>query len=216
MILAIDTALPLLSVALIDEGKTVAALSMFSEGSRNEKLLPAIDWIIGEAGIAPGQIDLYAVTRGPGSFTGVRVGLATVQGIALARQSPICALSTHEAAAELARGSRVLVRSDAGRGEYYATLFEPGLPAETHLASPEQLASLRERAEVEIDLTGDGAGARPSRIGGSDINVALWLARAAQRVSSEGRLSEYSDTTPLYVRLAEADVKLRQKQNAPV
>lgn len=216
MILAIDTALPLLSVALLDEGRTVAALSMFSEGSRNEKLLPAIDWILGEAGVTLEQIDLFAVTRGPGSFTGVRVGLATVQGIALARQTPICALSTHEAAAEIARGSRVLVRSDAGRGEYYATLVEPGVTAETHLASAEKLAALRERADVEIDLTGTGTDGIPARLAGSDINVALWLARAAQRLTGEGRLPEYSDTTPLYVRLAEADVQLRQKQNAPV
>src|SRR5881392_2067385 len=99
LILATDTSLPLLSVALLRDDTLVAAVALEGKSSRNEKLLPAIDWMLGEAGIDRHEIDLFAVTRGPGSFTGVRIGLATLQGMALVLDKPLCAMSTHEAIA---------------------------------------------------------------------------------------------------------------------
>src|SRR5512138_2509880 len=97
--LAVDTSLPLLSVALLSDQSLLGAVSLEGKGSRNEKLLPAIDWLLTESGVDRHAIDLFAVTRGPGSFTGVRIGLATVQGLALAMDRPVCAISTHEAIA---------------------------------------------------------------------------------------------------------------------
>src|SRR5881227_1128946 len=97
LILAADTSLPLLSVALLRDGLLLGALALEGKGSRNEKLLPAVDWLLGEAGVDRRAVDLFAVTRGPGSFTGVRIGLATMQGLALALGKPVCAMSTHEA-----------------------------------------------------------------------------------------------------------------------
>src|SRR5512132_1573169 len=124
LILAADTSLPILSVALVREGGLVGALAMEGKGSRNEKLLPAIDWLLSESSIDRQSIDLFAVTRGPGSFTGVRIGLATMQGLALALGKPVCSMSTHEA---IAPGSgRVAIVDDAGRGEFYLSEFEDG------------------------------------------------------------------------------------------
>src|SRR5437763_16042596 len=99
IILASDTSLPLLSVALLRDDDLLAAAALEGKGSRNEKLLPALDWLLGESGVDRRQIDLFAVTRGPGSFTGVRIGLATIQGLAMALGKPLCAMSTHEAIA---------------------------------------------------------------------------------------------------------------------
>src|SRR5512132_4476821 len=122
LILAADTSLPILSVALVREGGLVGALAMEGKGSRNEKLLPAIDWLLSESSIDRTSIDLFAVTRGPGSFTGVRIGLATIQGLALALGRPVCAMSTHEAVAlggSMRAGAAMTVVDDAGRGELY-------------------------------------------------------------------------------------------------
>src|SRR4051794_17957510 len=133
LILAADTSLPILSVALVLDDALLGAVALEGRSSRNEKLLPAIDWLLTEAAVERASIDLFAVTRGPGSFTGVRIGLATLQGLALALRKPVCAMSTHEAIALGEGGAmldahhpleRTLVYDDAGRGEFYLSLFE--------------------------------------------------------------------------------------------
>lgn len=203
MIVGIDTSLPVLSIALIEERKIIAALALYSEGSRNEKLLPNLDWLLTESGRTIEEVELFAVTRGPGSFTGVRVALATVQGMAAALERPICAMSTHEAV--IHGTGRELVHSDAGRGEFYATLFDEGREvAPTHLVTPTELEELKREPGHLLDLSAESV----------TVNVAVRLAQAALRIREAGRLSDYADPTPLYVRLAEADVKLQQKQNA--
>jgi tRNA threonylcarbamoyl adenosine modification protein YeaZ len=197
LILSADTSLPILSVALVQDGALIGATSMEGKGSRNEKLLPAIDWLLAENGVDRRELELFAVTRGPGSFTGVRIGLATLQGLALALGRPVCAMSTHEAIA-FGEPGRVTIADDAGRGELYLSTFEDGVEAiAPHLA--------RE--------TGDG---RVLRV--SDFlqhgNVALRCARRALEIERGGAGQSYRDVTPIYVRLAEAEIKLQQKLNA--
>src|SRR3954470_2902486 len=143
LILAADTSLPILSVALILDDALLGAVALEGRSSRNEKLLPAIDWLLTEAAIARTSIDLFAVTRGPGSFTGVRIGLATMQGLALALGKPVCAMSTHEAIAP-ERG-RAAIIDDAGRGEFYVSVFEDAREVVApHLASRDEVESLEE------------------------------------------------------------------------
>lgn len=197
IILSTDTSLPLLSVALLRDDVLVGALALEGKGSRNEKLLPSIDWLLSESGTDRGSIDLFAVTRGPGSFTGVRIGLATMRGLALALRKPVCAMSTHEAIAFGERG-RVAVADDAGRGELYVSVFEDG----EEIVAPHLAASVDEPRVLRVaDVLQSG-------------NVAVRCARRALSLEQRGDGERYRDVTPIYVRLAEADVKLRQKQNA--
>src|ERR1051325_9055157 len=139
--LAAATSLPLLSVAILRDDDLIAATALEGKGSRNEKLLPAIDWLLGEAGIDRRDVDLFAVTRGPGSFTGVRIGLATMQGLALALGKPVCAMSTHEAIAP--SHGRVSIVDDAGRGEFYVSAFEDAREVVApHLAKRDEVDAL--------------------------------------------------------------------------
>ena len=133
LVLGVDTSLPLLSVALLRDDAMIGAIAMRGEGSRNEKLLPAIDFLLGESAVERQSIDLFAVTRGPGSFTGVRIGLATVQGLALVLDKPVCAMSTHEA---IAGSTSVAIADDAGRSEFYVSRYDRGREIEApHLAN---------------------------------------------------------------------------------
>jgi tRNA threonylcarbamoyladenosine biosynthesis protein TsaB len=197
LILAADTSLPLLSVALLRDETLLGAISLEGKGSRNEKLLPAIDWLLRESGVERTAIDLFAVTRGPGSFTGVRIGLATIQGLALAVGRPVCAMSTHEAIA--AAAGDVLVVDDAGRGDLYVSEFaggrEAGPPRLVHAAAAGSLRGPIVRASDFVQRE----------------NVAAACARRALRIAGAGELDRYADPTPIYVRLAEAEVKLQQK-----
>lgn len=197
IILSTDTSLPLLSVALLRDDELVGAVSLEGKGSRNEKLLPSIDWLLSESGTERGAIDLFAVTRGPGSFTGVRIGLATMQGLALALRRPVCAMSTHEAIA-FGEPGRVAVADDAGRGELYVSVFEEG----EEVAAPHLAASVDEPRVIRVTEL------LQSR------NVAERCARRARSLEQRGLGDRYRDVTPIYVRLAEAEVRLRQQQNA--
>jgi tRNA threonylcarbamoyladenosine biosynthesis protein TsaB len=204
LILAADTSLPLLSVALVNTDATIGSVALEGKGSRNEKLLPAIDWLLAESNVGRERIDLFAVTRGPGSFTGVRVGLATMQGLAMALQRPICAMSTHEAVALGAYGAgNLLVTDDAGRGEHYVSRFETGVEVlAPRLARADEIPALRQDAELVslADFVQRG-------------NVALSCARRARQIAFAARLESYGDISPIYVRLAEAEVKLQQRRN---
>lgn len=196
LILAADTSLPILSVALVNDGVLVGAMALEGRGSRNEKLLPAIDWLLTENAIERASIDLFAVTRGPGSFTGVRIGLATIQGLAMALRRPVCAMSTHEAIAFGERG-RVTIADDAGRGELYLSTYEDG----REIDAPHLGSTTEGRVIHLVDFV-------------QNDNAALRCARRAMEIEAAGEGERYRDVTPIYVRLAEAEVKLRQKQNA--
>ena len=205
LVLAADTSLPLLSVALLRDATLIAAIALEGKGSRNEKLLPAIDWLLTESNTTRHSIDLFAVTRGPGSFTGVRIGLATMQGLAMALGKPLCAMSTHEAIA-LGEGTphreRIAVHDDAGRGELYVSVFEgesESVPA--RLASKDELAEITRDAALVISASDFLQHAL----------VAAGCARRAAEIAAAGAIDGYRDITPIYVRLAEAEVKLQQK-----
>lgn len=203
LILSVDTSLPLFSVALTRGREAIAAYSAEGKGSRNEKLLAAIDWMLGEASVDRREIDLVVVTRGPGSFTGVRVGLATVEGMAFALGCRVVAISTHEAALGDSR-EELLVWSDAGRGEHYVAGFRGGEEAlAPSLVDDGELQRLRGEYSESLRLEE----LIESR------NLALLGARRGSLLAEEGRLDANSDTTPIYVRLAEAEVKLRQRMD---
>jgi tRNA threonylcarbamoyl adenosine modification protein YeaZ len=196
LILAADTSLPILSVALLLDDALLGAVALEGRSSRNEKLLPAIDWLLTEAAIERTSIDLFAVTRGPGSFTGVRIGLATMQGLALALGKPVCAMSTHEAIAPAS--GRASIVDDAGRGEFYASAFDGGREViAPHLAKREEVDALDHVIRVVDVMQAE--------------NVALACARRAREIELRGDSDRYRDITPIYVRLAEAEVKLQQK-----
>jgi tRNA threonylcarbamoyladenosine biosynthesis protein TsaB len=194
LILAADTSLPILSVALVMDDALLGAVALEGRSSRNEKLLPAIDWLLTEGGIDRASIDLFAVTRGPGSFTGVRIGLATMQGLALALGKPVCAMSTHEAIAPA--NGRASIVDDAGRGEFYVSTFDDGREViAPHLAK--QIDNFNDVIRVADVMQRE--------------NVALACARRARAIEVRGDGERYRDVTPIYVRLAEAEVKLQQK-----
>lgn len=201
MILAIDSSLPILSVALYD-ARLIGAVALQGRESRNEKLLPAVDWLLAESGVRREDLKMLTVTRGPGSFTGVRVGLATIQGLSFALGLPVLAMSTHEAAAEAWKDADVLIHSDAGRGEAYVSAFRQDrevLPPV--LRSAPDLEELKAQFAQSVDLH------EMIHHG----NIAVLAARRAERLAAQQAFERYSDLTPLYVRLAEAEVKLHRR-----
>ena len=131
-VLAIDAALPAVSVCVLD-GVTAAPVSLRSEPMARghaEVLVPLIDEVVSAASGGFEALGRIAVTVGPGSFTGIRVGIAAARGIAIAREIPIVGVSTLAAFAAPAmvnQGSHVIAAAlDARHGQVYFQAFAPG------------------------------------------------------------------------------------------
>jgi tRNA threonylcarbamoyladenosine biosynthesis protein TsaB len=164
-VLAFDTALTACSAALLEDGGVRAARREDPGRGHGERLVPMIEALLDEAEWSYQDLDLLCVTRGPGSFTGLRIGLATARGLALALALPVLGVTTLEAlAAGVAAepGQSVLALIDARRGQLYAQAFDArgeALALPVALA-PEAVASLAPPAPAV--LVGSGVAlARP-------------------------------------------------------
>ena len=129
LVLAIDTAADSISVALIQDKKVLAHQYRQMERGQGEALIPMIENVIQKAGCSFNKIGKVAVSKGPGSFTGVRIGLATARGIGLALNIPVVGITSFEAPAWGVQ-EKVLVILDTKRGDFFTQLFEKGVAVE--------------------------------------------------------------------------------------
>ncbi|MFP6623241.1 MAG: tRNA (adenosine(37)-N6)-threonylcarbamoyltransferase complex dimerization subunit type 1 TsaB [Myxococcota bacterium] len=223
LLLAIESATSRLSVALLRGETLLAEGSPEGTGHHAERILPLLDAVLEEAGCGVSDPDAFAVSIGPGSFTSLRVGLATVKGLAFGSDRPVIAVPTLEALAfgTLSSGSplpRVPIL-DARRGEAYAAVFdvEDGKLVERvpdGLFSPAELAAVLPECCL---LVGEGAaifGEELQTGAGVELPASLEPDALAPRAESVARLAlrrlragEVADPflAPRYIRRAEAE-----------
>ncbi|HEX4504559.1 MAG TPA: tRNA (adenosine(37)-N6)-threonylcarbamoyltransferase complex dimerization subunit type 1 TsaB [Alphaproteobacteria bacterium] len=158
-ILAFDCAGAGCAAALTADGKTLAARSVVAERGHAQLLIPLLSDLLDEAGLTFGDIDRFAVTTGPGSFTGIRVALAAAHGLALGTGKPIVGVTVFEAMAAAAGAvpTRLLVAIDSRRAELFAQLFDTnGDPlTEPAMLPPGSVAHWT--GPGQLSLTGDAA-----------------------------------------------------------
>lgn len=203
IILAIDTCFNACSVALGREGRLWHEQQRMRQGHA-EALLPMIDRVVTNAGIAMGEIERIGVTHGPGTFTGVRTGLAAARGLALANGIAAVGFSSLLAIGIAAEGN-VAVVMDAGRGRLFLQIVGVGGEEVT----PPLLLSVHDAADLilarGVPVIGNGvdvlrnAGHDVRRAAGEDdpdARVLIELARAADVPTSPPQ--------PLYLREPDA------------
>jgi tRNA threonylcarbamoyladenosine biosynthesis protein TsaB len=223
--LALDTSTSVGSVALVADETVLARASATVKGQHGELLMGTIARCLEEAGRALPEVDLLAVGIGPGSFTGVRVGVATVKGLAVARGLPLVGVSSFAA---MARGvghgdGLVAVFAHAHRADVYAALYTPGPGGPEPLLDPfssspsAALERIREAAAGRlVTLLGDGLRLYRTEVlavlVGAELSTADLDAPDAVSVALEGRrrfLTHGPDDTalldPLYVRPSDAE-----------
>lgn len=127
-VLAVETSTLTGGVALLMGESLVAETTLSVSVQHAERLMPAIDRLLSDSGVSLGEVDLLAVAAGPGSFTGLRVGLAAVQGLAAATGKRAVGVSTLQALALAGSHFKgtVVPLLDARRGQVYAAAFRPG------------------------------------------------------------------------------------------
>lgn len=169
--LAIDTSTKTASAALLRDDEVVVEVFVNVGLNHSEVLLPAIDNICRTAGIGVPDIELFACTTGPGSFTGLRIGAATVKGLALAGAKPIAGVSTLDALAFNAAGSAhsVCPMLDARKSQVYAALYKSvqgGFPEKIKKEAVTELSSFVKKIanDSHVIFLGDGAAAYAGEI----------------------------------------------------
>ena len=125
-VLSIETSTLAGGVALMDEKRLIAEYRLDVVVHHSERILSAIDLLLKESGTTVADLDAIAVSVGPGSFTGLRVGLATAKGLAIARNKPLVLIPTLEAFATIFRYSEAWIVPfiDARKADGYWALFE--------------------------------------------------------------------------------------------
>lgn len=127
-ILALDTTANTSSVAVLENEALLGIYTVNTKNTHSETLLPMVKHLLQTLGLANGDIDAYAVSNGPGSFTGVRIGVSTVKGLAFGTNKPCVEVSTIEALAENLNGFEGVICPimNARRGQVYTGAFLNG------------------------------------------------------------------------------------------
>ncbi len=206
-ILALDTTTPLLSVAVMADDAVLAQMSCSAKRSTSSRLFPMIDTLLNYAGLRKGDIDFIALTVGPGSFTGVRVGVAAVKGLAYALKREVIAVSTLEAMAHLypLEGMLLFPLLDARRGMFYGAMFRY-INGSLERLTEDALLSREDVERVSGSVTFIGEVA--SRLGYPSLpfrELAPSVARIARKRAERGEFTRLFDLKPVYLRPSDAE-----------
>jgi len=226
-ILGIETSTKTGSVAVVSDTGVIAQYSLNIEVTHSERLMSTVDRVLKDTGIAVADMDGYAVAIGPGSFTGLRIGLAAVKGLALVTGKPVAAVPTLRALAwNLPYAAYPLCPLlDARKNEVYAALYRYDGPmlAQMMPESVLPLSRLAEQITGKVVMTGEAALLFQGNIEKLFGDRALIAPRSAVLPSAASvaeiglamiRNNEISDPdslTPLYIRRPEAEVLWEKK-----
>ena len=162
-ILSLDSSAQVATVALCEDEALLAEFTINNGNTHSETLLPMVESLLATFGIGIEDVELFACTSGPGSFTGVRIGAATVKGLAFGRSVPVIGVSTPEAIAEnlVSLGGLICPVMNARRSQVYTALFRSDGSTMTRLL-PDSALSIAELDELlssyaePVAFAGDG------------------------------------------------------------
>ncbi|MBR6905823.1 MAG: tRNA (adenosine(37)-N6)-threonylcarbamoyltransferase complex dimerization subunit type 1 TsaB [Selenomonadaceae bacterium] len=223
-ILAIDTSTQVSSVAVVSDGKLAAELTMQAKLTHSETLLPHIEEVLGMANQKKEELEGIAVSLGPGSFTGLRIGLATAKAMAYALQLPIVGVPTLRALAWHfpVEGFQLLPMIDAQKGNVYVEryMWEHGKllrKTEVQVLPVEEVIRRTEELPGTVVLMGDviskrieGKQTLPMHVMLAPLHLrmprAANVALCGLELLKEGKTGNVMDMEPVYIRRSEAEV----------
>ena len=227
-ILALETSAKAVSAAVSEDGRILASGYQDTGLTHSRTLMPIVEHILKNTGLTAADMDAIAVAAGPGSFTGIRIGVAAAKGLAFAADKPAVGVSTLAAMARNVAfcDGLVVCAMDARRQQVYNALFQAKDGQLTRL-TPDRAIALEELAEeLRSDprlktVVGDGARLCFTHLTEAGISCrlapahlvmqnAMSVALEAEAMAAEGNLISAQALEPVYLRPAQAD-RLRQK-----
>lgn len=227
-ILAADTSTSVNTVAVCDGERVLAESAVDCGRAHAERLLATVDWVLGEAGLSLDDLDALAVSIGPGSFTGLRIGAATWKGLAFAKKLPLVAVPTLDAMTRLGafREGLVCPLLDARMKEVYGAVYRFSRGDRGKL-TPDRVCPIEDLIEVlegDAIFFGEGASVYRDRIvaklPGALFAAPLCSFPRASAVAAEalalieqGAPTDAALVSPVYLRKSQAE-KLRAQNKA--
>lgn len=221
-VLGIDTSNLVMSLAVVEKDKLIGEYTTNLRKNHSIRLMPAISMLLDELDMEPQELEGVAVAHGPGSYTGVRIGVTTAKTMAWSLGIPIMGISSLEAVASHGAcfEGRVSPLFDARRGQVYTSLFEKGERiAEDRIKMIEDWTDELLQQQKPVLFLGDDVSLHReviegklgglARFGPADWNVprAAFVAREGSRKIEAGEFSIVHEFTPQYLQLAEAESK---------
>ena len=224
-ILCLDSTAKVATAAILSDDTVLAEYTVNGTRSHSELMLPMLRSLLTSTGLTPDDIDLFACTVGPGSFTGVRIGVSVIKGIAFGRNKPCAAVSTLTALAENTVGLSGLICPvmDARRAQVYNALFERR-DGVLHRLTPDRAIGLSELAEellrdhpdTPVLLVGDGVAVARDALKARGVVLgempslllsqnAAALGRVALQMARNGETVTDEELRPIYLRLPQAE-----------
>ena len=226
--LAFESSAKAASVALCEDGRLISQVVQCSGLTHSRTLLPMAEDLLRNSETEMKQIDCFAVAQGPGSFTGIRIGIATVKGLAWAADKPCIGVSTLAAMAwnGVAAGGLICAVMDARRSEVYNALFriEDGRPVrlcpDRAISLSALTEELRERGEAPF-LVGDGTELASAFFREQHLdhrvppeNVRWQNAWGVAMEAAGKKLCTSQELLPVYLRLSQAERERQARMNA--
>lgn len=227
-ILALETSAKAVSAAVVENGKILCSGYQDTGLTHSRTLMPIVEHILKNADLTMADMDAIAVAAGPGSFTGIRIGVSAAKGLAFAVAKPAIGVSTLAAMARnvaFADGL-VICAMDARRSQIYNAVFEAKDGHLTRLTEDRAIALADLAEEMKADprpktIVGDGArlcfdflqnANVPCRLAPPHLVMqnAMSVALEAESLAAEGALTDAQELQPVYLRPAQAE-RLRQK-----
>ena len=233
LILAIDTSAKPVSCALVQDGRVLGSFYSNTGLTHSQTLLPMVHHLLDVSGVSINSLDAIAVNAGPGSFTGVRIGVSAVKGIAFTDDIPCVSVSTLESMAEqvsVTPGSVICCAMDARCQQVYTALFKKDMDGNTIRLSDDMAISLDALKEKLLDtkkavvLVGDGSELCYNTFNGIVPNLVLApaslryqnaasTALVGERLFLAGKTVSSAELLPVYLRLPQAERELNSRLN---
>ena len=230
LIFALDSSAVVATVALYRDTTPLASFTLKNGNTHSETLLPMAKALFDVTGYTPDDVDIFACSEGPGSFTGVRIGAATIKGLSFGKNKTVIGVSTLEAMARnlLPATGLICPVMNARRGQVYNALFLADGDTLTRLCPDRALAAteladeLREKG-LPFDLIGDGKDVAAAALG--DLvplpcptlvseQHAAGVAAAALLLYESGVRKTDKELSPTYLRLPQAERERLEKTQA--
>lgn len=227
-ILAIDTSSKICTVAILEDTQLIKQLDSNDEKTHSQKLMPLIDELFKETNLTLDDIDLLSCTVGPGSFTGVRIGVSTVKAFADVKKIPVCSISSLEALAyNLDTRNLICSLIDAKNDNVYFGLFQK---ENEHYIIKEQLIAehidnilpILSKYDSQIIFVGDGSQNHKDKIlktlpnsifADNNDAIGYSVGLAGYYNYKNNNYGDSNTLTPLYLRKSQAERALEEKSN---
>jgi len=219
-ILALDSTAKVASVALCEDAELLGEVTLNNGNTHSQTLLPMVEFLLDKFDLSPTDIDLFAVAAGPGSFTGVRIGAATVKGLAFGQKKPCAGVSTLEALAYNLCDHEGLICPvmNARRQQVYTALFR-AKDGQIERLMPDSAIAITElderlsKYDEPVRLCGDGYDVTLPLLTHPVIPTseryrhqsAYSVAQVARRMHKADELCTDVTLSPIYLRLSQAE-----------